>query len=796
MSLFGTGRREGCIAVLILILLAVVVHAPGLFGSRQRLAVDPAQLGPYPGAAPGIAAPLQREIGVNQSIVVPALQRAGVSIANGELPLWNPDGRFGEPFSVSGAPVLYPLFWPLMLSDGWRLLTVVMALHTALACVFMYRFLRVLPVSRYVAFLGGGAYGLGWFMASQMDRLPTAAAAALAPLALELAMRITLSWHRERLGPLLGLSVALLFLTGGTTVASLATALCVLIVAARMPAVERGDRKRSARTALLGAAVAGLLTAPVWLDHWQNTSACEIAAAAPSGHLHAGGLIGLFSPSAFGNLHGDAPAALLDVNPGADPMELALYPGALTLFLVMMGLFRPKRTWFGLFWILVAGAGVLLTMDGPVLALVQSWTGWSPGLPGAALFLTHLGAIVLGCVALENFFEAPLARRFSAPLTVGLSAAAALAWLVLGYLVPSAGESLIATLTGAETPAAVVAAAEHLRGALFPTMVALTLVATTFVLWRWVGVLRFKPLLALVALGEIVLLSTLEPVRTADDPPVMAWAECLPPTPGRLTTIAGTAMPPAGTAMAVGVGTLNTDSFEILDRTARYLRLVDAGLVRHGARVRVRPLPSAGTLATPLIETARVTAGVRGGEFTAPGFELLAPAAPPGAASPTLTVATRDAIPHARVMYYSKSVASLGEATSLLTRSPWSLHETVVLEGADPEFECKMLGGEARVDLLHTSANSLRMNVAMGKERGYLLVADAWAPGWHATVDGVATEVLPADLAFRAIPLSEGDHEVEFTYSPWAAWAGIPLLVLGLVLGTAFTLILWRRCPV
>ena len=68
-------------------------------------------------------------------------------------------------------------------------------------------------------------------------------------------------------------------------------------------------------------------------------------------------------------------------------------------------------------------------------------------------------------------------------------------------------------------------------------------------------------------------------------------------------------------------------------------------------------------------------------------------------------------------------------------------------------------------------------------------------PGWAATVDGVHTPVLPADLAFRAIPLAEGDHDVVFTYSPWAKWAGLPLLGLGLLAGLALTLILWKRSP-
>ncbi len=211
-------------AILVLLALTFVIHLPGLILGQHRAALDPAAM--PPGASRTTQPKAFAEATTNQAVVLPAMATAGDVLRGGELPLWNPRGRFGEPFSVSGAPVFYPPFWLLMLKDGHRLLDWVMFLHGCLGCLFMYRFLRVLPLSRYVAFLGGGSYGMGWFLTAQMDRIPEAAAAALLPLALEMTWRVLISRRRELFAGLLALAVTLMFLTGGSATATFGLLLC------------------------------------------------------------------------------------------------------------------------------------------------------------------------------------------------------------------------------------------------------------------------------------------------------------------------------------------------------------------------------------------------------------------------------------------------------------------------------------------------------------------------------------------------------------------------------------------
>jgi len=75
-------------------------------------------------------------------------------------------------------------------------------------------------------------------------------------------------------------------------------------------------------------------------------------------------------------------------------------------------------------------------------------------------------------------------------------------------------------------------------------------------------------------------------------------------------------------------------------------------------------------------------------------------------------------------------------------------------------------GGDERLD---SSASITRedgrtVQVATRGAGGYLVLSDCLAPGWTATVDGIPAPILLADLAFRAVPVPEGEHEVVFRY--------------------------------
>ena len=74
---------------------------------------------------------------------------------------------------------------------------------------------------------------------------------------------------------------------------------------------------------------------------------------------------------------------------------------------------------------------------------------------------------------------------------------------------------------------------------------------------------------------------------------------------------------------------------------------------------------------------------------------------------------------------------------------------------------------------------------------GFLVLAENYAKGWKATVNGKPAKVVPVYIGFRGVALSPGKHRVEFHYEPPLCNVGliltaISLAVVGLLLWNEF----------
>ena len=71
----------------------------------------------------------------------------------------------------------------------------------------------------------------------------------------------------------------------------------------------------------------------------------------------------------------------------------------------------------------------------------------------------------------------------------------------------------------------------------------------------------------------------------------------------------------------------------------------------------------------------------------------------------------------------------------------------------------------------------------------YLVIAESWAPGWRARLDGRPADLHPTNLAFQGLPLPAGSHRVIFEYVPTTAYAAFGVSALAWL---ALALWVWK----
>ncbi len=143
-------------------------------------------------------------------------------------------------------------------------------------------------------------------------------------------------------------------------------------------------------------------------------------------------------------------------------------------------------------------------------------------------------------------------------------------------------------------------------------------------------------------------------------------------------------------------------------------------------------------------------------------------------------------LPRAYVVHRAKVVSSDQEALAIMASGDFDPAEEVVLASA-PDDIVAPVQAESSARISSYAPERVVVKVHSGAP-GYLVLADAFYPGWVARIDGRAVQILRADLLFRAVEVPAGDHVVEFSYSPiaWKIGAAVSsftmvVLALGMV---------------
>ena len=83
--------------------------------------------------------------------------------------------------------------------------------------------------------------------------------------------------------------------------------------------------------------------------------------------------------------------------------------------------------------------------------------------------------------------------------------------------------------------------------------------------------------------------------------------------------------------------------------------------------------------------------------------------------------------------------------------------------------------------LVSYKANKVVLECETNRD-AFFYMSDAYYPGWKAYIDGKEVRIYRANLAFRAIKIPKGIHQVLFRYIPFSFYFGLFLTIIGVIL--------------
>ncbi|RLT52436.1 MAG: hypothetical protein DWI68_02225, partial [Chloroflexi bacterium] len=824
----GRGWRTEALPIVLLLLAPLLWLYPVTVGGRTALPVDNlAQYAPWDASAAQFGFDAGPHNALISDLVLEnyAWQRfVRASVRAGELPLWNPYQFAGAPFLATGqASVLYPpaiLFHvlPLPMAYGWYLL-----LHFALAGVLAYALVRGLGLGSTSALLAGVAYqGALPLTASAVFPMIVSGAAWL-PLLLLAVLRVGTPGVAPARWLCAGaLAIGMQLLAGHPEVAAYSLVVAALLGAWQLLAAAvqhfadlRGQLLRAATLSamvVLGFAIGAVQFLPQ-LEAVRSSFRTQAPTldtvrgwALPLRHVFA-----FFAPNIFGNpsVHGywDLFSATWVAGKPVDWgiknfVEGAVYLGALPLLLavaaVVQQAMRIRRalggeTWAQIFSLriffgLLALLCLAFAFGSPLYALAYYLPGLSQlHTPFRWMLPFALCVAVLAAYGLEDQIAHSRTGRFGAlaAFCIGVGSV-----LIVAVLLMRVFFAQLAPVFDGLVQRLALAGSAFADGRMFfsftgrwvlQAAVVLAVSGLAVMLLRAAdatrGMLRIASLLAVpvfvaadLALAITRFLPANAPEMLQFEPPVIAFLRS-DRSAWRYTTY-----DPEGSKP------LNANSgwlFDLQD-VRGYDSIIPLQYVNYMQQLepqselqynRIAPLRSAAALGSPLLDLLNVKYVLTRSLIDLPGYTLVHN-------SDLRVYRNERVLPRAFVLATGCAFAASDVTEALLThdlRHFLMLEHGAVLATAPsrPPADCDPQAAE-----ITSYANSeVRIAVQVAAP-AYLMLADSFAPGWRAYVQGAAgtapieVPVLRANANFRAVLLQPGAQSVRFKYSPDAVKLG------------------------
>ena len=712
------------------------------------------------------------------------------SVAAGSWPVWDPWRGFGQPLLADArAAVFYPTTWLNLVVQPWHYQTWFVCGHLVLAACGAYALLRRMGAATAAAFGAGALWlcsgplvSLGW----QFHHL---AGAAWMPVVLACADRVLAEPGRRPVA-VLALALALQVFAGSPDYTAVTALVMGVIAISRL--VAPGSRAARLARFLAGCALGLLLSAVQWLPTLElaRGSARWTSTALAPWTLHPLRLLELGLPMRWFELplSPNLADALFE---GREPYLASIYCGLLALVLAAAaGLDRRSVVP----WVLAGSAALLsLGQRAPVYQLLMLI---APPLrvlryPEKALLVTALAVAVLAGLGLDALASGrlePVRRaRWSALLLALLAAACAAAlafpstrffagggqevpafdgWGALSSDAPLARGTLLA-LRGALLCLAT-AAAFTLR--LSPARQALIVACLAGLDLFWTHhrlnptapvdlfTSRPSPLALLGALDAARVYVYDYTIRLPSDhgehpgAEVYALARVPQGWPRDAALVLGVLdylNPP--TAGRFGVrGSFDVDIVDLYPPPLRRLVAHQRELENDGgAHARLLRL-GAVTHVLTLHEAAWTR--VLGPPTTEPGLFR----------EPIRIFAVPAPLPRVYAVGGAR-IASDAEAEGIIGSADFDPTQELVLPAGRARAAAAAF--ESRVDVKDWRPDRIALDVRLS-EPGFVVLSDAFDPGWRTRVDGRRSEVLRANLAFRAVEMPAGEHALELRYVP------------------------------
>ena len=704
------------------------------------------------------------------------------SLSRGIIPLWNPFQFCGMPFVAnSQSAVFYPPNVIFYLIDPARAFAVSAALHLFLAGLFAYMFLGALGLGRFGSTFGGTAFAFCAFLAAWIQ-LPTVVNTAVwLPLALFFVARY---FDTRRIGYIIGMgfSVGTALLAGHPQVFLFVAGAGAAYFIFRALTAEGAFHRRLGRGVLAGAVAVAL--ALLWgavqllpaaellpLSHRATVASAQGYSAYLRFAMPWQQLITLALPEFMGNpIYGTYWGR-------GNLAEYAAYVGILPLILAILGIVW-RRDKHAIFFAAVAACALLLALGTPLnLLLFYGVPGFSStGGPARMLFIYSAAMAVLAGMGADAAAKAlgdpNRARQFARHLVIG-SIVAALGTgvfiLVLavtlsvapgGLLEAPASNIVVMLLVLAAAAGASWIAARRI-GVSPEVALAVLLTASVLELFAFgMGYYRTAPRQQVYPPTELTDYLKNRAAIGRILPLYRAWGlERFP-----------TAVLPPNSAMVYGLS--DAQGYDSL-YLARYRSVLAAVEGRD-------PSPPAngnmllGWLGDPsLLPALGVVYVVSHEPLSLPGLTL-------ERSGEVNVYRVEKFLPRA---YMARSATPTADLLGSLAGLKQAAQGGVVLETSEQvPAATPALGPRSAVTILKQDLNRVRLKAW---QAGYVVLSDAYYPGWRAWVDGKPAKIIIANGAFRAVRVGPGEHDVEMRFEPGSFRLGLFATLLAAAIGMA-----------